>query len=31
MLEKVPRDVASRCWAYLVAKPSHARGLMWMG
>jgi hypothetical protein len=23
MLEKIPGDVASRCWSYLVAKPSH--------
>jgi hypothetical protein len=23
MLEKVPRDIASRCWPYLVAKSSH--------
>jgi hypothetical protein len=23
IFEKVPRDVASRCWPYLVAKPSH--------
>jgi hypothetical protein len=23
MLEKVPRDVASRCWPYFVAKSSH--------
>jgi hypothetical protein len=23
MLEKIPGDVASRCWPYLVAKPSH--------
>jgi hypothetical protein len=24
MLEKIPGDVASWCWPYLVAKPSHA-------
>jgi hypothetical protein len=24
MLKKVPADVASRCWTYLVAKSSHA-------
>jgi hypothetical protein len=23
MLEKIPGYVASRCWPYLVAKPSH--------
>jgi hypothetical protein len=30
MLEKVPRDVASRCWPYLVAKSSHM-GAIWTG
>jgi hypothetical protein len=26
MLEKIPRDIASQCWPYLVAKPSHRGG-----